>query len=230
MKVVIYNDTFKDTRPHFGCDLVMSTYSEQLDRVGIELLGTVSMKDKSCTAKILEKADLVIVNGEGSFHHNRRNDLAKVSHMFPSILINTVFESNNVDLSKFKFISARESTSASNIGCEVIPDIIFTSKRLQSLKRIGNDHSKVMHHEGIKTLQVANTFLPKLLTCSSIETESFHAIAVATILGIKITKIYPGAGVSWKTFSLLEDIQANSNYVEGARLSIDNLFEGLHDL
>ena len=41
MRVAIYNDTFIARRPHFGCELVMTTFREQLDRVGIELVGTV---------------------------------------------------------------------------------------------------------------------------------------------------------------------------------------------
>lgn len=227
MRVVIYNDTFKDTRPHFGCDLVMSTFKEQLDRVGIELLGTIPMKDKSCASTLLPKADLVIVNGEGSFHHNRRNDIAKVSKMFPSILINTVFDDNDVDLSSFKFISARESRSASNIGCEVIPDVIFSSKRLENITLTGNKHGKVMHFGDIQTLRPAEIVLSEIAECSSIETESFHAVAVATILGIKITKVLPGAGVPWKTTQLYKDIMENPNYLQDAKEKINNLFENL---
>ena len=42
MNVVIYNDTLNAfNRRHFGCELVMKTFEEQLNRVGIELLGTI---------------------------------------------------------------------------------------------------------------------------------------------------------------------------------------------
>ena len=230
MKVVIYNDTFDLNRPHFGCDLVMSTFKEQLERVGIELLGTVKLTNKTPKNKLLEKADLVIVNGEGSFHHNRRNDLVEVSKYFPSILINTVFEDNDVDLSNFKFISARESISASNLGCPVIPDIIFTSKILEKIERNGSKHGKVMHFSNIKTLRRAEKVLPEIAECSSIDTESFHAIIVATILGIEIKHVYPGSGVTWKTQSILKDITNNINYVEESKNSINLMFENLHNL
>lgn len=230
MKIAIYNDTFDLARPHFGCDLVMSTYKEQLERVDIELIGTVKLTNRNPKSKLLEKADLVIVNGEGSFHHNRRNDLAEVSKYFPSILINTVFEDNNVDLSNFKFISARESISASNIGCPVIPDIIFTSKILEKVKKHGNKHGKIMHFSGIKTLRKAEVVLPEIAECSSIDTESFHAIIVSTILGIEVRQIYPGSGVTWKTQSVLNDITTNPNYVEEGKKSINLMFENLHNL
>lgn len=229
MKVVIYNDCHTGVRHHFGCDLVISTFKEQLDRVGVELLGTISMNDKSCNNPILGKADLVIVNGEGSFHHNNRNDIATVSHRYPSILINTVFEDNNVDLGKFKFISARESRSAKNIGCPVIPDIIFTSKRLEDLVPTREYSGRVMHSSGIRTLRPAKEVIPDILRCSSIETESFHGIAVATILGIPVTKILPGAGVRWKTESLYSDIQSNPNYLSDAKDSINALFDRIHE-
>ena len=230
MKVVLYNDCFTGVRPHFGCDLVVSTFREQLNRVGIELLGTVSMRDTSCKNALLEKADLVIVNGEGSFHHNRRNDIARISHLYPSILVNTVFEDNDVDLSKFKFISARESISAKNIGCEVIPDVIFTSKRLEGLVATGeNGEGSILHSGGIRTLRPADQVIPEILKCSSIVTESFHGIAVATILEIPVTKVLPGAGVTWKTESLMKDINSNPNYVSDARDSINKLFERIYD-
>ena len=230
MKVVIYNDTFDPVRPHFGCDLVMSTFKEQLDRVGIELLGTIKLNNKNPKDKLLERADLVIVNGEGSFHHNRRNDLAEVSKYFPSILINTVFEDNDVDLSSFKFISARESMSASNLECPVIPDIIFTSKILEKVQRTGNNHGRIMHFSNIKTLRKAEKVLPEIAECASIDTESFHAIIVATILGIQIKEVYSGSGVTWKTKAVLKDITDNVNYIEEAKNSINLMFENLHNL
>lgn len=231
MKVIVYNDCFTGVRPHFGCDLVMSTFKEQLDRVGIEYIGSISMKDKNPKDRRMEKADLVIVNGEGSFHHNRRNDIAEVSKYFPSILINTVYEDNNVDLSSFKYISARESRSAASIGCPVIPDIIFSSNILKNLvySPIKGRHYKIMHSGKTNTLRTAIQVLPDIVSAESIETESFHAIAVATILGVPISRIYKGSGVSWKTESLLADIKADPLYVDTARNKINSLFESLYE-
>ena len=232
MRVAIYNDTFLPNFRHFGCELVMKTFKEQLDRVGIELVGTVKVNDKNPHSKILEKADLVIVNGEGSFHHNRRNDLAEVSHYFPSILINTVFEDNSVDLTKFKYISARETVSAKNLNCDIIPDIIVTSNILETInqKRViqGKGVGNIRHHSGIKTLQILDKFLPELCQYSSVTSESFHGILVSYILGIPCTNILPGSGVLWKTSSVAKDIKMNENYLETGRHKVNTLFENLH--
>ena len=53
MRVAIYNDTFIARKPHFGCELVMTTFREQLDRVGIELVGTVKLTERNPKNKIL---------------------------------------------------------------------------------------------------------------------------------------------------------------------------------
>ena len=60
MKVVIVNDTA--VRPHFGCELVMQTYREQLKRVDIELIKTIP---KGRAIQIPDSTDMVLVNGEG---------------------------------------------------------------------------------------------------------------------------------------------------------------------
>lgn len=240
MRVAIYNDTFLPNFRHFGCELVMKTFKEQLDRVDIELVGTVKVTDQNPKNKILEKADLVIVNGEGSFYNNRRNDLALVSNYFPSILINTVFDNNSADLSNFKYISARESISAEKLNCPVIPDIILTSNILETLregrkrailKNTHYDHARfghIRHKSGIKTLQSLDKFLSDLWQYSSVTSESFHGILVAYILGIPCVGVLPGAGVPWKTSSVATDIARNKDYLETGRHKINTLFENLH--
>lgn len=232
MKVAVYNDCYTGVRPHFGCDLVMRTFKEQFERVDIEYIGSVSMQNRNPQAKLLEKADLVVVNGEGSFHHSRRNDIAQVSKYFPSILINTVYYNNqDIDLSKFKFISARETRSANYAKCEIIPDIIFTSQILSKLKANPEKslHTKLMHSGSTSTLRPSPLVLPEIARAETLETESFHGIAVATILGVPIVKVHDGAGVPWKTHSLMSDIKQDPNYVNNARAKINNLFERLHD-
>ena len=232
MRVAIYNDTFIARRPHFGCELVMTTFREQLDRVGIELVGTVKLTERNPKNKILGEADLVIVNGEGSFHHNRRNDLATVSKHFPSILINTVFEDNSIDVSSFKYISARESISAANLNCDIIPDIILTSNKLETMRRNGiepgNRFGHIRHNSGIRTLQRLTPFLEELSQYASATSESFHGILVCYILGIPCIEVLPGAGVPWKTYSVAKDIESAENYLETGRNKINNLFENLH--
>jgi len=116
MKIAIYNDCDINSYKHFGCELVMETFREQLNRVDCELVGTVTRNrynNKGHVKKILDKADLVIVNGEGSLHHNRRNDILSVGQKWNSILINTVFQANDGNgLKDFRYFSCRESYSA----------------------------------------------------------------------------------------------------------------------
>jgi len=231
MKVVIYNDTVVPGRVHFGCDLVMKTFAEQLKRVDIELIGAIPIHIQEPRGNpLLERADLVIVNGEGSFHSNRRNDIAEVSRYFPSILINTLFHNNDVDLSKFLLLRARESISAKNMGCEIMPDIIFSSNFLHSIKlpegrkKVG----RIRHFSNITTLRPHKKVLEDIVQCSEISSESFHGIAVAHILGIPVTEILDGSGVPWKTHALQRDIVSTENYVSKAKKQIDTFFESLH--
>ena len=233
VKVAVYNNTFIARRPHFGCDLVMRTFREQFDRVGAEYIGSVSVRERNPSAKILHSADLVVVNGEGSFHHNHRNDIVKVAERFPSVLINTVFEDNKVSLNKFRFVSVRETHSAKLAGCKnVIPDIIFSSEILKNIrhKPVTGKRCRLMHYKprSVTTMQTADKVLKQLEGVEVLDTESFHGIALATMLGIKIGRVYNGAGVKWKTGALLEDIQSDPNYVENARKKINSLFESLH--
>ena len=110
MKVAIYNDCFTENYKHFGCELVMETFKDQLKRVDCEFVGSVKkdmIRNEKHVASVLDKADLVIINGEGSFHHDRRNDILEVGAKWPSILINTVFQDNSTkgQLKKFKYIN-----------------------------------------------------------------------------------------------------------------------------
>lgn len=223
LKVAIYNDTYVKERVQFGPELVMETLRDQLYRVGIELLGTVQYTKRD-RPKFFRQADLIIVNGEGSFHHNRRNDIVEISKAYPSILINTVFQQNSCDTSSFLFKSARESKSAEALGCGVMPDLIFTNKRLQNLKL--NDNAKgcaiVNHFDHVKTMQPAAGFLDEVVKYNSMDSESFHGLIVGLMLGMQITKVRPGN--TWKNESLMEDSLAE-NYIESAKAQINNFFE-----
>lgn len=251
MKVAIYNDAYLPQQQHFGTELVMRTYEQQLDRVGIELVGTVKYTQRK-DLSVLDKADLVIVNGEGSFHHNRRNDLADISKRYPSVLINTVFDDNDVDLSNFLYIAARESMSASQIinkgvTAEVVPDITFSSDVLAKTERPRGRGIGAIRHtrsvEGICTMhQSAEQFLAAMQRYASFVTESFHGIVVCAVLGVPF-RAYGGAGRTHKNKAMCIDLEYPEAYSESgppvdvdaevfvaqARHSIDKMFEGLHE-
>jgi len=239
MKVAIYNDCDVNSYKHFGCELVMETFKDQLSRVDCELVGTVkkdNFRDAAHVKSILDKSDLVIVNGEGSLHHDRRNDLLAIGKNWNSILINTVFEKNVTSgLENFKYISCRESYSAraakeaSGLDIDTIPDIIFTNKRINSLKLSGKKKHVIINHfrsGEISTNNNANDFLKEVIEYESISSISFHSLIIAMILGQKIIKIIPTT--THKNSGLLHDYKADENYVSNAKRKINTMFENIH--
>jgi hypothetical protein len=239
MKVAIYNDCDDPPHRHFGTQMVMETYAEQLDRVNIEYVGSVKYLHLRDDA-VLRKADLVIVNGEGSFHHNRRNDLAEIATRFPCVLLNTVFQDNDVDLSSFRYIAARETLSAAQVNgtgamCDVVPDIILTSNRLRTFQKSrGAGIANVRHVDdggfyNVVSLQDAQSFLVNINRYASMDTESFHGVIVAAALGMPF---HAWGGNTHKIKSVVADIEADPDGVRGwvikGKMKINAMFERLH--
>ncbi len=134
-KVFLVNDTYLNNR-HFGCEMVSATFREQFARVGLELIGSASKHlDLAKSGGKLAAADLVVVNGEGSLHHNRSRNLLELAGRYPAALVNAVFEDNADNaalLGAFRLIACRESLSGDYVRslghrCEVVPDVLFAS-------------------------------------------------------------------------------------------------------
>ena len=243
MKVVIYNDCDVGTYKHFGCELVIEAFKDQLKRVDCNLVGTVTKDDLAqqrygYIKKTLDKADLVVVNGEGSFHSNRRNDIHHVAKNWPSILVNSVYQNNSFghNLKYFKFISCRESFSArqaahdSGAKIEIIPDIIFTNKRLMKLKLKGTHaHVEINHfnHGELSTNNDAQTFLKEIVKYKSITSISFHSLIIAIMLGQDIKKVLPTN--THKNDALMHDYKTiGKDYVSWAQEQINSIFDRIH--
>src|SRR5690606_19116592 len=108
----------------------------QFARVGLEMIGSSpGAFSETKYAEKLRAADLIVVNGEGSLHHNRHPEMLEVAGKYPSVLVNSVFEANDDVahlLKNFLFISCRESLSAEYIrsfGYDAVvnPDVTFSS-------------------------------------------------------------------------------------------------------
>lgn len=197
MKAVVYNDTSNAFGMiHFGCRLVMATLYDLLDEAGIDVIGRVTLDDARANRldhDLLKRADLVIANGEGSYHHNRRPDFLAVAKQYPTALINTVYQANSGDPSVFKYIAARESRSRDEIAhkapCDLVPDVIFCSKYLASVEPSGGPQVSVQHGRGnasptdIGTLQDSPGVVPAIAGAGSVVTCSFHAGCVAAYYG-----------------------------------------------
>ena len=246
MKVSIYNDCWVPKKqPHFGCELVMETFKEQLERTGHEFVGSVKLNDRN-NREPLDKSDLVIVNGEGSFHHNRRNDILEIGKNYNAILINTVYQENTCNglLKNFRYISTRESFSRDamlkenpnqGLNVQVIPDVIFTNKRLNEfVPTRTKDYGHIRHFinsnesDMIKTLQHADTFLPLMGDYKTISTVSYHSIIIAYMFGIGIREVI--SSNTHKNESIVHDCQkfgGIDKYIEKSQTVINNLFDNL---
>lgn len=142
-KAVVLNDTTLDN--HHGCTLVMRVMAENLRKVGLEIIdrGFVGQdwQKNERLKKSISNADIVIVNGEGTIHHNRLAGLSllKVAKFCKEsrvscVLINSTYQDNDISYKKylehFSLITVRESYSKNEldkIGIEssVVADLSF---------------------------------------------------------------------------------------------------------
>lgn len=142
--VVLVNDT--TTQMHHGCELVMRQIRLLLAKRGIKVLatsdeGTDWRSDKAFLAAAA-RCDAIIVNGEGTIHHNRPagRKLLEVTELaeqyrIPAFLINTTYQDNPPEfkqyLDKFSAIFVREGESAKELAelavpSTVVPDITLS--------------------------------------------------------------------------------------------------------
>ena len=251
MKVVIYNDTSRAFgRVHFGCQLVMESLHDLLE--GFDIIGSVSLDDARMgllDRSLLARADLIIANGEGSYHHNRRPDFAQVAEQYPTALINTVYEDNDDDLRCFRYIAARESRSrdviAQQVPCDLVPDVIFTSRYLASIQPtqgkgvVSVQHSAPVNpglNPTVSTMQNKENVVPAIAASDSVMTGSFHAGCVAAYYGKPMTL---SASNTHKMQGLAADMGleyggdamcADDNYVWVAQQQIAGMVDKLKSL
>ena len=160
-RAFILNDTVKEN--HHGCKLVMNNLILNLNSIGYEVVGTLSIGKLWWRSKTfmsyLPKIDLIIINGEGSIHHGRKIgiDLLSVvkSERNPHTkiaLINTTYDSNPGNFREFlneiDLISVREGESKKQldeIGIEsmVVPDLTFASE-IPDIDRSGDRNNTEM--------------------------------------------------------------------------------------
>jgi polysaccharide pyruvyl transferase WcaK-like protein len=141
--VLVMNDTRVDN--HHGCFSVMTAIERLLEANGMEAVAFwpahAEWRGNATFEAALQRARLVIVNGEGTLHHDlpagrRLLELGSVakSNAIPAALINTGWEANGPEFSDmlrdFALISARDSLSAKAMGVKpadvrVVPDLSF---------------------------------------------------------------------------------------------------------
>jgi len=224
MKAVILNDTSKSR--HFGCQTVMEAYHRLLSARNIEVIGTQFRNLRGEYKKrILDRADIILINGEGSIHHDKHLDLLKIGEHYPSILMNCVFQSISENMSdalnKFKLITVRESYSAEYMENKhgvkplIVPDLMF-SMNLEGIERT-IEHPR---YYGDSTIsrgfssgpQIGNEdFVNTLAKSADACLGRFHGICLAAMLGIPFSAWRSN---TWKNEGIMHDMGISDLYAE----------------
>lgn len=229
-KVILIGDTSLKSN-HFGCQLVCQTFREQFSRVGLHLTASLPYDYLSINDihTYLNSADLIVINGEGSIHGNRYENIIELSSRYPTALVNTVYQNNKPykGLNDLLYISARESLSAQEImshgaNCSVVPDLLFASSLLNSYipntkpfrahgttdnakkltKRIGL--FSVRYRRGNSPKQaITADYLKYLCEHKTLTIGRFHAAIAASVLGIPFSTWDSN---TWKLKGLMRDM------------------------
>ena len=139
--VVLLNDTRIDC--HQGCSRVMATLEYLLARIGCQVIATVPSRspwrNDALILQALDRARLVVVNGEGTIHHDRSEGYSLLevgacakSRGVPAVLLNCTWQSNGSrfveKLADFTRVAVRDSRSLREIqqfgiDCAMAPDL-----------------------------------------------------------------------------------------------------------
>lgn len=229
-KVFLVNDTYLDNR-HFGCEMVSGTFREQFARSGLEMTGIATKNfDPAKHAATMGAADLVVINGEGSIHHNRSRNLLELAARYPSVLVNAVFEHNPETahlLKDFLLISCRESLSTQYIRSlgfesETCPDVIFASAFIRAYSPDPPRHAlgltdsvrwrksrlgpiKLKRKYGFPAECGIVDYLKTFTSYRSLCIGRFHGVVLASMLGIPFSSWESN---TWKTRGLMTDMGA----------------------
>jgi len=146
MRAILLNDTRSDH--HIGCELVVRNSLELCKQHGINVTSTITtsnaLEAPDRIEPMLSKNDLVLLNGEGTLHHDRPRalalleaaSLAKKSGL-KTVLYNALWSENPegaTHLPHFDLIFCRDSQSADEIlrhhpalPVQTVPDMIFAT-------------------------------------------------------------------------------------------------------
>jgi len=164
MKALVLNDTRNGK--HLGCILVMQQLESLCHEVGIEISAMLrlGLDFRARAAVEISRCDVVIINGEGTMHHDAAAAKAIMEAALiaadlgrPVALINTVWQGNkqtNLLLSKCNWISVRESLSRESIeqagyAAKVVPDLLLSS-RTERLFLKTNTHAGVIVMDDVR--------------------------------------------------------------------------------
>lgn len=150
---VLLNDTSYEN--HHGCSIVIKNIEHNLLQRDIELIATnpigKNWKKNRNFLKALEVCDIVLVNGEGTIHHNSPYGLSLLEIVDatnkPCVLMNMTYQGNSDEyielIRKFTKVYVRESMSHNElvqkgIDAMIVPDMTFDSSYQISYQRDTN--------------------------------------------------------------------------------------------
>lgn len=154
-KAVLLNDTRVDN--HHGCSTVVDTIHSLAERSGIRITATApahaNWRLDSSVIGAIDDSDVVIVNGEGTIHHDRPAGEALLAAAEyarrrgkASALVNATWDTNGEAYSKmasmFSLVSVRESSSAkelaaAGVAARVVPDLALYPSSPVASERCG---------------------------------------------------------------------------------------------
>ncbi|MFC5050159.1 polysaccharide pyruvyl transferase family protein [Rubritalea spongiae] len=144
MKAILLNDTRSDM--HIGCELVVSNTFRLCEQFNIRIISTITTKLSAQAPNIIEPllkdADIVLLNGEGTIHHDRPKAIALLEAVklakergLLTVLYNALWSDNvlaNTYLRYFDLIFCRDSLSTDTIKKQTpsapvifVPDMSF---------------------------------------------------------------------------------------------------------
>lgn len=139
---LLLNDTARlETYRHLGCNLVHRVIQSQMQERGFRLLQAVNQATE--LDRSLAVPDWVLINGEGSFHHNspRIQELIGLALDYKKLgsriaLLNSIWEENDASLaqplSRFDLVAVRDGRSAGNLQragvvARCVPDLSLSA-------------------------------------------------------------------------------------------------------
>lgn len=146
MKYFVINDTSYDR--HHGCTTVMNNLRQGFENLGHECVGTLAVGlgvDQLIACNYFKDANFIIINGEGSLHHDANNAqkileiLLFIKNSKPVFLINSTWQDNDDKrwgeaLGYCSAVFVRDTSSLEQIkkvypSAQYAPDLTFLNLR-----------------------------------------------------------------------------------------------------
>jgi polysaccharide pyruvyl transferase WcaK-like protein len=144
LRALVLGDT--SAAPHHGCELVMANLRRGLADAGVDIVLEHTGKAWQADPRVvsaLPAVDLLVINGEGTMHHDRPQgyDFVEAAEVaarskVPAYLVNCTWQQNSPKLAEraqvFRKIHVRESQSAAelaqvNTSSVVTPDLTLAT-------------------------------------------------------------------------------------------------------